>query len=133
MCNAIPMDCVSQLTRAMRSRVPLFAHPLPTSHTCFSWDLTPRQTTPQVMVSSLGFEVDFKLRGLLSLLNEHGFATSNSCQDNHGHLWVEFCDLQCLAGEGLRRLGGCKGGWGMGAKKRMSGHREGVFGRTVAG
>lgn len=41
-----------------------------------------------------GFEVDFRLRGLIQLLNDHGFTTSNSCEDNHGHLWVEFTDLQ---------------------------------------
>lgn len=43
-------------------------------------------------MTSAGFEVDWRLRGLISLLNEHGFVTTNSCQDNHGHLWVEFED-----------------------------------------
>jgi hypothetical protein len=34
---------------------------------------------PQVM-TDMGFEVDFKLKGIITCLNKHGFTTTNSCQ-----------------------------------------------------
>lgn len=34
--------------------------------------------------------VDEKLKPILEKLNKNGFKTQNSCQDNHGKIWIQF-------------------------------------------
>lgn len=44
----------------------------------------------QVM-TDLGFEVDFKLKGVITCLNRHGFTTTNSCQVSNSARQLHLC------------------------------------------